>query len=232
MSIRVHPSIVLLTSTFWRDRDKRGIFPPDLAGAGIERWDIANLNQTSELSSFRATYRWKWGRRDPREGFAWAQRSFERWYILLEFMRRSRKTVVAFGDSDVVMLMPLTRSLLHGRDALLCVPNQSHASLHWVAWTGTSILTVDVVKEWVSFTNALYAQPDGAPGVEVLHGKRTQRPFVSDMTLWYLFLLAANALPPEVGAEPSAIGTARLLPHALPVLRVAAWRAHRRRAMA
>ena len=28
-----------------------GIFPPDLAGAGIERWDIGKFEPNSELSS-------------------------------------------------------------------------------------------------------------------------------------------------------------------------------------
>ena len=123
--------------------------PPDLEAHVI----IVGLHalETPALARFRRTDR-PWGRLDP-----WGRRNIERYFILLELLRRTNRTSAFFADSDVALLAPAPRELPAACDALLDLGGSGGAGsmqfgrLVWSVWAGSSIIRRPVLVDFVGF---------------------------------------------------------------------------------
>jgi hypothetical protein len=101
---------------------------------------------------------------------------------------------VFFADSDVPLLTRVGPELLGpGCDSMVSMQNSSArmqwGARYWSVWAGTAVLTREVLADFLPFAHALFAPPY----LRVLKAKAKARPFVCDMTLWYLFVVRTDA---------------------------------------
>lgn len=163
--------------------------PKDLQG----KFDIVDLNslKTEDLQKFIKIYK-GWGLKEPWESF-----NFRRFFYLREYMKQNKKKWVFFADSDVAVLTKLSKSkyLIPGCDAFIDQRNNSTKHLLWSTyfwsfWAGSSIMSYDVLNDFCNFLLDSYGSTTMVNNVLAL--KKKNKPFVCDMTLWYLYAVAAD----------------------------------------
>lgn len=101
---------------------------------------------------------------------------------------------VFFADCDVAVLVNITQVYYTNYatcGSVLSLESQTVESHKWVAWIGSSILSQQVLEDFVIFAKQMYSNQY----VGVLQEKRIKRPFVCDMTIWYLFAASAGVFP-------------------------------------
>lgn len=134
----------------------------------------------------------------------WSEDNIARYFILLAWVEREGVDNLMYLDSDVTLSAPLPKPpLLEACDAMVVLrPDASFAQPKtWTAWAGTSLLSRDVLREFVAFTPRMYSEPH----VDLLRRKHTKAPFVGDMTLWFFYVAAADASLREQWGFPSTI---------------------------
>ena len=169
-------------------------FPTDLGHDTNVTVVSAKELETVELLEFRARYK-PWGLREP-----WERQNMERFFVLHAWMERERVDRAMYLDSDVALLAPppLPESEcdayvdLSGGGA-----DMSANSFFWAVWAGSSVLDAHLLKDFLGFALEMYASLEA---VAVLEEKRAKAPYVCDMTLWYLFVVA-SAAPEEWKAQ-------------------------------
>lgn len=139
----------------------------------------------ADLLRFAGKYQ-PWGLAEP-----WERHNTERYFVLRDFMKEKDWDVAMYVDSDVVVLEPM--SLPEKCDAVVSLqgdkPNRMKwETTDWVVFAGTSILTRQVLDEFLAFVDKMYDEPY----LEFLRVKRDKAPYVCDMTLWYLYAGSAS----------------------------------------
>lgn len=164
--------------------------PNEAKGQGIGLYDIDSL-ETEDLRRFRQSYR-PWGIKEP-----WERRNTERYFIISQYMKKEQLDLIFFADSDVVVLTKVSVDLLNKDrvcEGMLILqhnaPNMKWKTGDWVAWAGTSILTQPILDDFTHFANKMYHEDF----IHWLELKRDNWPFVTDMSLWYLFVGASDKL--------------------------------------
>ena len=121
--------------------------------------------------------------------------NFQRWFVLKDFMLKTRTERVFFGDGDSAVFGNMTRAfaLRSECDAVVNVEAQPNL-FHWVAAGESSLWTVDALVGFTDFTLKMYSS---ASTLTILKSKEHHRPAVVDMSLlWLWFAKHYAALPP------------------------------------
>lgn len=166
--------------------------PADLKGK-FERVELNTL-ETDELARFVQIYK-GWGLKEPWESF-----NFRRYFYLRELMRQRSLDWVFFADSDVALLTKLRKSeqLIQGCDAFIDMRDYSQSRVldwskyYWSFWAGSSIMSAQVLNDWIDFVLKGYSDENFVKNI--LGKKKAKKPFVCDMTLWYLYSVAADPI--------------------------------------
>lgn len=119
----------------------------------------------------------------------WGRENLERILYLAEWMRRYKMTKAAYMDSDSFLLQPLPR-LPSSCDSMVAIQREplDFENLDWTVWVGASILRLKVLDQFERFLVEIY-RPQFVP---LLEQKQQYRPYVGDMTMWYLFVAATS----------------------------------------
>ena len=150
--------------------------------SGIKMYNI-NEMISEQLIEFRKVYM-PWGMREP-----WERQNTERYFILAEYMRKMSLEKVYYADSDVALLNTIFDACDNSLSIRTNNPVMKWHTYDWVAWAGTSSLTLNVLTDFLQFAIDMY-RPEF---IKWLEFKRDTRPYVTDMTLWYLFIGASDA---------------------------------------
>jgi hypothetical protein len=150
--------------------------------------------ESEAMRSFKRVYR-PMGYKEPFELF-----NVLRFFYLHEWMRREGQDWVVYLDSDVALLAS-TQALMQrlaragpGCDCLVDfglsrgADRVLWATRKWSVFVGTSALSARVLADYTAFATDMYAPQHAA----VLEAKRARGTNVNDMTLWYLFAMAAD----------------------------------------
>jgi hypothetical protein len=150
--------------------------------------------ESKEMRSFKRVYR-PMGYKEPFELF-----NVLRHFYVHEWMRREGHDWVVYLDSDVALLAS-TQALMQrlaragpGCDCLVDfglsrgADRVLWATRKWSVFVGTSALSARVLADFTAFATDIYAPQHAA----VLEAKRERGTNVNDMTLWYLFAMAAD----------------------------------------
>lgn len=166
-------SVVLIT-----DIKEQQLYHPGFRLLDIQLFIDAN----NDLKLFRSVYQ-PWGLKEP-----WEQQNTERYFVLLRFMEREMLPWVFYADCDVAVLtrVDLLMKPNENCDAIVSLHHQAPimqwSTTDWVVWAGTSLLSYGVLKDFIEFVPQTYQYH-----LPVLEYKRSNAPYVCDMTLWYLF---------------------------------------------
>lgn len=152
--------------------------PRDLAASGLVK---LGYYEAAEVHMFRRIYKSVGRNREPFE-----RQNYERFYTVLELMRQHNLKRVFLLDSDVVLLEAVFADLFDQRCDLVASmgPAKTWQSMHWALWAGTAMLRRDVLQKFVAFVPQMFSP--GKTQVLVTK-KRWKKPYVCDMTAWYLF---------------------------------------------
>jgi hypothetical protein len=166
----------------------RVVLPEEVRNLTIQLCSIETL-ETEALTKFIQYYK-PWGLQEP-----WEQQNTERYFILAKYMKSRHIFMIFFADSDVAVLVPITHTLWNTSNVCDCMVSLQNNSLimkwktgDWVAWAGTSILSNEILQDFIQFATRLYQ----GKYVKLLEYQRDNWPYVNDMTLWYLFIGASD----------------------------------------
>jgi len=181
------------------------------------------------LRRFRAAYR-PWGQREP-----WERENMERYFAVLEVMTSLNLRKIFYADSDVAVLVSVRKALAHLTlerrheslkraehaatytddrcDAWLVFDDDQDKlgksnAFAWANWWGTALVSRDVLADFLRFAVALYESDEAVN--TILDIKRRKVPYVCDMTLAYLYRVAASAqLRADMATWGEAVGMTR-----------------------
>lgn len=178
------------------------------------RFEVFTFNETLEaernqgLTKFLSLYRGGWGYKEPYERIC-----IERFFFLEVFMEARGFGHIFYMDSDATLMSKLEVSdFPHGCEALLPMkastgPTNFH-DYGWSLYIGLgSMLSKAVLSDFTPFVSKLYENSS-----DVLEEKFEKRPYVTDMTIWYLYAIAAS----ETFREESAAVASRNFTDRLP----------------
>jgi len=156
------------------------------------------LPTTTLLARFREIYQ-PWGQREP-----WERQNMERFFLLHEFMKKTDINYAFYADSDVAVLSQMLKGSgddgtfpVQKCDAMVDIGNDQDKTfewkeLSWAVWSGSSVLNINLLSDFLSFATAMYEQPHRL----LLELKNEKAKYVTDMTQWYLFVSKSN---PDIG---------------------------------
>ena len=181
-SIRIalyHGNSVLLVTY------KAVVVPRDLSG------NITILFAEELETEFLRFFRQKYAvTRGTTQKEPWERQNMERFFVLHEMMERRRISHVFYADSDVAVTSLLSLDAIdHAEcDSMLSFKNDNNtfAEAVWVGWAGTAILTKALLKDFISYSVKLLEPEPFA----LLKWKFQLKPYVCDMSIWYLFMVA------------------------------------------
>lgn len=129
-----------------------------------------------------------WGLHEP-----WEQHNLQRVFVLNSWMADlTHYDRVFFADSDVAVLsnvLQLWDEQYRDCDSAMALEKQQKvSSMKWAAWIGSGFLNRRILDEFEQFTKQMYS----GTYIHHLETKKNVKPFVCDMTLWYLFAAAAG----------------------------------------
>lgn len=154
------------------------------------------------IQTFRNVYQVGWGFREPFERIC-----MERFFVLQQFMEQHNLQQVFYLDADVILKTPLTtRELLpHVQDTTIdgnkepqCDglvsfgdKGKNRVDKHnWSIYVGAgAVMSLDMLTRFVEFQIEMYKPPYK----DVLKEKFEERPYVTDMAMWYFFIVATDA---------------------------------------
>jgi hypothetical protein len=162
--------------------------PSDLVGR-FEKVEMKGL-RSAELDQFINTYK-SYGQKEPWESF-----NFRRFFYLAELMRQRQLEWVFFADSDVAVLKTLNKRdlLVPGCESFIDMGHSKWRTYWytyiWSFFAGSAILSRPVLDDFLHFVLDSYNSTDVVK--KVLKKKFKEKPWVCDMTLWYLYAVAAD----------------------------------------
>lgn len=116
---------------------------------------------------------------------------FERWFLLLDYMRKKSLDVVVHLDSDVMLfndLKEIVQSFDKNTLAAYHIPRQTYSEKRWIAVPHTSIWTREGLQQFCSFIVETYKNNKAELKIKwTFHGTDSRRGGISDMALLYLF---------------------------------------------
>jgi hypothetical protein len=116
---------------------------------------------------------------------------FERWFLLLDYMRKKSLEVLVHLDSDVMLfndLHEIVQSFGENTLAAFHIPRQSYSENRWIAVAHTSIWTRKGLEQFCSFIADTYKNNKAELKAKwTSHGTDSRRGGISDMALLYLF---------------------------------------------
>ena len=122
----------------------------------------------------------------------------ERFFYLQYFMEVRGLDRILYFDSDAAMMSQVDATLTDPTcDGVLPMhdrigQSKSVADYAWSIWIGTgSVLSTAVLSDFNTFVVKAYETNSSH---NVLRTKFEKKPFVTDMTLWYLYLIASSQL--------------------------------------
>lgn len=123
----------------------------------------------------------------------WGRENLERILYLAEWMRQNKIERAAYMDSDSFLLKALPE-LPPDCDSMVAFQREplDFDNLDWTVWVGASILRLRVLDELQQFLEKVYEPRYEA----LLETKQRKRPYVGDMTMWYLFVAASSEYGP------------------------------------
>jgi len=116
-----------------------------------------------------------------------------RFFVLHSFMDAENLPYAVYMDSDAQLTQHITLDELDGNDVMLVEDERSDNtfnSFKWVFWAGTSILSKNILEEFMPFVISLF-QPPFFEKLVLVKEKRV--PFFCDMSSWYLFGIASSS---------------------------------------
>jgi hypothetical protein len=139
----------------------------------------------SRAEAFSMRYVHMAGKDDSQQRKQHELQNFQRWFVLHDYMIKTRTPVVFFADGDSSVFGNMTEAQMDRSfcDAVLNVEVQL-GNLHWVAAGESSFWTLDALEGFTDFVTAVYSKP---AFVQVLSIKATSRPAVVDMSLLWLW---------------------------------------------
>ena len=180
-SLRHHRDSVLISNA-------SSVSVPTSLQGRISLVDMAPLVASAQgFDAFHRVYQ-PWGMREP-----WEEENFLRFFVLSAYMEREGLEYVFFADTDVALNGPIPTPPLRHCDAMVMYRDRDAPFsdlFSWEVWAGTSILSRAVLAEFIAFTPQMYVEPY----LTILREKNERSPYVCDMTLWYFYVAAADAL--------------------------------------
>lgn len=178
VSKSISTSVVPITLLTWGEISDKKVESVNIQNISLD--DVARLRFVSKYQP--------WGLSEP-----WEQHNTERFFILRHYMKLQKIDTIMYVDSDVVILDPSARELPLGCDAVLSMQEDKKdlmkwETTDWVVWAGTSVLSRQVLDDFLLFVEAMYDEPY----LQTLRKKRDTSPYVCDMTLWYLYAGSAS----------------------------------------
>jgi len=116
---------------------------------------------------------------------------FERWFILLDFMKKKSLDVLVHLDSDVMIFNNMQEIVHSFKDDTLAayhIPKQTYSEHRWIAVPHTSVWTRAGLEKFCSFILDTYR--NNMPELKMKwdsHSTDEKRGGISDMALLYLF---------------------------------------------
>jgi hypothetical protein len=138
-----------------------------------------------------------WGWKEPYEARnLWRAFALKAWMASREedAAQAQRSQQIFLADCDVAVLADVSQVYdqdYRGCDAALSLQNQTAESLYWVVWIGSGFLSHEILSDFMQFALQMYT-PTYMP---LLQLKKSQKPYVCDMTIWYLYAAAAGVFP-------------------------------------
>ena len=120
----------------------------------------------------------------------WSSGHMLRYFYLREYMLQQSVTAAYYIECDVLIVRELRQLPLPCDNYLLAPTDSSNlwGTGRWTAWAGTSILTLTVLDHFMDFSIQLLSTQS-----PLLEQKGTQRPHLTDMAFWYIFVAASSA---------------------------------------
>lgn len=117
----------------------------------------------------------------------------ERYYYVLAHMEKEALSHVFHADTDVAVLRQLSITTLpSGCSGIVQIGGKKNIiSAHatdWSNWAGSGILSRDMLAEFAEYVPRLY-KPEH---IGALQFKRKTKPYVTDMTFWYMFTVSSD----------------------------------------
>lgn len=116
---------------------------------------------------------------------------FERWFLLLELMKKNNLEYVIHLDSDVLLYVnmhPVIEEVLDNKIAGFHIPEQSYDEMRWIAVPHCSIWSIKGLESFCMFIIDQYIDRiDELNNKWKWHTDKKQRGGISDMALLYLF---------------------------------------------
>ena len=161
--------------------------PPSGSSHLLKIVSLSSL-ESPALHAFRSSHYLPFGLWEPYE-----QQNMERFFLLHQLLTLHSIPLVLFMDSDAAFLSHATSSLLPSPSCSALIvpdphPSSFYSSHRWVIWTGTSILSLPLLTSFLSFAPQLYHPPY----LPILQEKNSLKPYVCDMSIWYLFALCSD----------------------------------------
>jgi len=123
----------------------------------------------------------------------------QRIFTLAQWMQSHKIETAFYGDSDAAVLTHVGMHRRRHCDAQLHLSliDNNEMKMFWVAWIGSSIITLPFLQEFLEWAIALYADPKYH---HLMLKKQAEAPNMCDMSVWYLFV-CANAAANRYTAE-------------------------------
>ena len=161
--------------------------PTGMDLAGLREINMRQLNLRPSHVAFLEAYR-PMGIVEPYE-----VHNTERYYYVLAHMDQEALSHVFHADTDVAVIRQLsTATLPSGCSGVVLMGGKRNKiaanSTDWSTWAGSGILSRDILGEFAEFAPRLY-KPEH---IGALQFKRKKKPWVTDMTIWYMFTVSSD----------------------------------------
>jgi len=139
----------------------------------------------SRAAAFATRYVHMAGKDDSQQRKQHELQNFQRWFVLREYMSKTRTPFAFFGDGDSAVFGNVTEAHMDRSncDAVINVEVQL-GNLHWVAAGESSFWNLEALEGFTDFVTAVYSKPSF---VQILSIKGIARPAVVDMSLLWLW---------------------------------------------
>ena len=118
---------------------------------------------------------------------------FERWFLLLDYMKKKSLDVLVHLDSDVMLfndLQEIVQSFGKNTLAAYHIPKQTYSENRWIAVPHTSVWTREGLQQFCGFIVETYKNNKTELQAKwTSHGTDSRRGGISDMALLYLFYI-------------------------------------------
>ena len=206
---RTHGNVVVLLTS------RTVVVPSDVAACLADREDIDSLANTTMMRALRRVYArsakqaaaFLGQTREPAERY-----NLERFFVMHEYMQRSGVKWAMLMDSDAALVssagdvlpwieahQPACSSAVLGLNAALLTTDAA-----WSTWAGTSLLSIHVLQDFLTFALHLYdpLKMANVANASVAKAVPINARYWNDMLTWHLYVAVADdAVGKRVGLK-------------------------------